>query len=74
MVAQASPKQCPICGAEEPEPWYEAEMNEAIRPYARAYIMPPVSWYPSLLDALTAWGEHIGLLEVENAGQDAGRV
>lgn len=49
-------KVCPLCGAEEPLPWFEQPMNEEIRAYARSYIMRPKKFYPSLTAALDAWG------------------
>lgn len=47
---------CPICGAEEPFPWFEQPMNEEIRAYARAYIGPPKKFNTSLQAELDDWG------------------
>lgn len=48
-------KVCNICGAEEPLPWFEQPMNEAIRAYARAYIGPPKKFNTSLWAELVDW-------------------
>lgn len=56
-----TPKVCPICGAEEPEYWFDAPMNETIRAYARSYTTPVKEQYPTLHEAARAWGTHEGL-------------
>jgi hypothetical protein len=52
---------CPLCGAEEPEPWFEQPMNETIREYARTYISPVKTFNTSLYAELEAWGLTEGL-------------
>jgi hypothetical protein len=52
---------CPICGAEEPLPWFDAPMNYTIVGYARTYISPVKQYYPSLWDAIDVWGNTEGL-------------
>lgn len=49
--------KCPICGAEEPEVWCDAPMNETIRAYARSYALRPVEYFYTLKDALAHWGQ-----------------
>lgn len=49
--------KCPICGAEEPEPWFEQPMNETIRAYARSYVLRPVDYFFTMEDALAHWGQ-----------------
>lgn len=56
MEQLLTPKVCDICGAEEPLPWFEMEMNEEIRAYARAYITPPITYHYTLAEALDACG------------------
>lgn len=53
-----TPKTCNICGMEEPMPWCEQPMNEEIRAYARAYVLPPVEYFFTLGDALDNWGQN----------------
>lgn len=55
-MSDKAPRVCEICGAVEPPMWFEQDMNETIREYARAYIGPPKKFYPSLLAAMDAWG------------------
>lgn len=57
-------KVCNLCGAEEPLPWFEQEMNETIREYARQYISPVKTFNTSLLAELQAWGLDEGLEDV----------
>lgn len=54
-------KVCPICGAEEPEMWFDAPMNEELRQYARSYITPVKQYHLTLWDACAQWGETEGL-------------
>lgn len=54
-------KVCPLCGAEEPLPWFEQPMNETIRAYARAYISPVKTYNTSLYAELEHWGLTEGL-------------
>lgn len=61
------PRVCEICGAIEPPMWFEEDMNETIREYARAYIGPPKKFYPSLTAALGAWGI---VIEPESIGEE----
>lgn len=56
MGQPLTPKVCDICGAEEPLPWFEMEMNEEIRAYARSYIGPPKTFNTSLEAELDDWG------------------
>ena len=39
-------------------PWCEQPMNEEIRAYARAYVLPPVEYFFTLSDALDNWGQN----------------
>lgn len=48
---------CSICSAIEPEPWFEQPMNETIRAYARAYVLPVCVYFPSMEAALAHWGQ-----------------
>ncbi|UAV89879.1 hypothetical protein REC_9 [Pseudomonas phage REC] len=61
MEQLRTPRVCNICGAREPEMWFDAPMNETIRAYARSYISPVKEHYPSLYEAARAWGTHEGL-------------
>lgn len=61
---EAAGKVCPICGAEEPEKWFDAPMNEEIRAYARAYISPVKTYNTSLWAELSEWGLTEGLENV----------
>jgi hypothetical protein len=54
-------KVCPICGAEEPEAWFDAPMNETIRAYARSYITPVKTFNLTLWAELEDWGLTEGL-------------
>jgi hypothetical protein len=54
-------KVCNICGAEEPEPWWEAPMNETIRELALSYVSPVKIHYLTLWDAIDVWGNTEGL-------------
>lgn len=56
-------KVCNLCGAEEPEVWFDAPMNENIREYARSYVSPVKEQHPTLYEAAKAWGTHEGLEE-----------
>lgn len=47
---------CSLCSATEPAPWFEQPMNEEIRPYARAYVLPVCEYFPSMEAALAHWG------------------
>lgn len=49
-------KKCEICGMIEPIPWFEQDMNDQIKQYAREYIPPPKMYYPNMEEALRAWG------------------
>lgn len=64
MELSLTPKVCNICGAREPELWFEAPMNETIRDYARSYTSPVKTHYNSLYEAARAWGTHEGLENV----------
>lgn len=62
-MGEIEPKEvsvsCPICGNVEPPFWWlSEEINPTIeaQPYKRAFI-----FYPSLLSAITAWGQQEGL-------------
>lgn len=59
-------KVCPICGAEEPLPWFEQPMNETIRAYARSYISPVKTFNTSLWAELEDWGLTEGLTNDRN--------
>jgi len=62
MEPVRTPKVCNICGAEEPEFWFDAPMNETIRDYARnVYVIPVRIHYLSLWDALESIGATEGL-------------
>lgn len=50
---------CSICSATEPLPWFEQEMNEEIRAYARSYISPVKQFYPSMEAQTAVWGTTI---------------
>lgn len=66
MEPSHTPKVCNICGAEEPEAWFDAPMNETIREYARGYISPVKTFNTSLLAELIAWGNEEGLENVDS--------
>lgn len=40
-------------------PWFEQEMNEEIRAYARSYISPVKQFYPSMEAQTAVWGTTI---------------
>ncbi|UAV84676.1 hypothetical protein PHB09_181 [Pseudomonas phage PHB09] len=61
MTSMVTLKMCPICGAKEPLPWFEAPMNEEIRAYARAYITPVKTFSLTLWDELESWNLTEGL-------------
>jgi hypothetical protein len=56
-----TPKVCNLCGAEEPQPWWQQPMNETIRAYAQSYTSPVKTFNTSLLAELEAWGLSEGL-------------
>lgn len=61
MEQLRTPRVCNICGAREPEMWFDAPMNETLRAYAREYTITVKQHYPSLYEAARAWGTHEGL-------------
>lgn len=48
---------CSLCSAIEPPYWFEQPMNETIRAYARAYVLPVCEYFPSMKAALEHWGQ-----------------
>lgn len=48
-------------------------MNEEVREYAKSYIIPPKTVYPSFYEAVKAWGQEEGLTGerlLENGSSD----
>lgn len=50
-------EHCSECYTSSVEPWFEQPMNETIRAYARAYVLPVCEWFPTMEAALALWGE-----------------
>lgn len=50
---------CSLCSAIEPLPWFEQDMNETIREYARGYVSPVKQFYPSMESQMAVWGTTI---------------
>lgn len=48
---------CDQCTLPEPPLWYEQDMNETIKAYARSYVLPVKLHYPSLHEAMKVWGQ-----------------
>lgn len=55
---------CPECYPNPPRFWRDAEMNEEIRKHL-TYSRHAKLFYPTLTDALKAWGEETGI-EIQN--------
>lgn len=60
-IGDNTPKVCPLCGVEEPAPWWTMDMNPTIRETAKHYVFPVRIYHPSLWHAIAAWGNQEGL-------------
>lgn len=50
---------CSECYPNQPPCWSEEPMNEAIRAYARSYVLPPVEYFFTLDEAMANMGIEI---------------
>lgn len=59
VFSGVSSSACSECLPDQPAPWFEQEMNETIRAYARSYVSPVKQHYPSMEAQMAVWGTTI---------------